>query len=74
MKILEFFFKQIITIYIGCSLVYLYYKISGKEISYSDILNKTDEKTGMKKYRYIGFYTGVIFLILLVLLLKASIG
>jgi len=74
MKILEFFFKQIITIYIGCSLVYLYYKILGKDISYSDILNEIDEKTGMKKYRYIGFYTGVLFIILVVILLKTLVG
>jgi len=74
MKIAEFFLKQIITVYIGCSLVYLYYRIIGRKITYSDVLNKVDEKTGMKKYRYIAFYSGVIFIIILVVLLKVLFG
>ncbi len=49
-KIIEIVFRQFATIYVGNTLLYIYYKITGKNISYEDILNKKNENTGYKKY------------------------
>jgi len=69
-KIIEIVFRQFATIYVGNTLLYIYYKITGKNISYEDILNKKNENTGYKKYTYISFIAGFIFILLLILLTK----
>lgn len=68
-KIFELLIKQLIFVYIGCSIIFLYYKIIGKNISYSEIINAEDKNTGLKKYRYKGFYIGVLFMTILVILI-----
>lgn len=68
-KIFELLIKQLIFVYIGCSIIFLYYKIIGKNISYSEIINAEDKSTGLKKYRYKGFYIGVLFMTILVILI-----
>lgn len=47
-KILEIIIKQVISIYIGGSILYIYFKLIGKKVSYSDIINLNDESTGKK--------------------------
>lgn len=69
-KILEIVFRQFVTIYVGSTLLYVFYKIIGKDISYEDILNKKDENTDFKKYTYISFIVGFIFILLLILISK----
>lgn len=69
-KILEIVFRQFVTIYVGSTLLYIYYKITGKNISYEDILNKKNDDTGFKKHTYISFIVGFIFILLLILLTK----
>jgi uncharacterized membrane protein YdcZ (DUF606 family) len=68
-KIFEIVFRQFVTIYVGSTLLFIFYKIIGKDISYDDILNKKDE-TGFKKHTYISFIVGFIFILILILLTK----
>jgi hypothetical protein len=68
-KIFELVIRQLISIYIGCAIIFIYYKIIGKNISYSEIVNEEDKDTGLKKYRYIGFYIGTFVMTIIVILI-----
>lgn len=54
--------------------MYLYYKIKGRKVSYSEILNEVNPKTGLKKYTYKAFYLGVIFFVILVIIISTIAG
>ena len=58
--------RQLITVYFGSTLLYFYYKIRGKDIKLSQILNEEDE-FGLKKYRITAFYLGLFFIMFILL-------
>ncbi len=60
--------------YIGGTILFLFYKLKGQEITYSQILNEINPKTGLKKYSYKAFYLGIGFLIILVILISTIAG
>ncbi|MFD1161267.1 hypothetical protein ACFQ2E_02485 [Hwangdonia seohaensis] len=66
--------KQLIITYTGGTILYLYYKIKGRKIAYSDILNEVNPKTGLKKHRYKAFYLGITFFIILVIIVSTIAG
>jgi len=66
--------KQIITGYIGATLLLISYKIKGRKITYEQILNEIDPKSGIKKYYYKAFYLGVGFLILIIVAISTMAG
>ena len=66
--------KQIIVGYIGASLLLIYYKIKGNKITYDQILNEIDQKSGIKKYYYKAFYLGVGFLVLIIVVISTMAG
>ena len=66
--------KQLIIGYVGATLFLIYYKIKGQKITYEQILNEIDPKSGIKKYYYKAFYLGVGFLILIVIVISTMIG
>ncbi|TNJ40850.1 hypothetical protein KFZ70_02480 [Tamlana fucoidanivorans] len=66
--------KQLIIGYIGAFLLLIYYKIKGRKITYEQILDEIDPKSGIKKYYYKAFYLGVGFLILIVLAISTLAG
>lgn len=59
--------RQLITVYVGSSILYFYYKIKGNNITYNQILNEDDE-FGLKKYRMTAFYIGLAFIMLILLI------
>lgn len=65
---------QIITGRIGASLLLIYYKIKGRKITYEQILNEIDPKSGIKKYYYKAYYLGVGFCILIVVVVSTIAG
>ena len=70
----NFVIRQLLTGYIGATLLLILYKIKGRKITYEQILNEVDPKTGLKKYYYKAFYLGLGFIILLILILTTIIG
>jgi len=66
--------KQLIIGYVGATLFLIYYKIKGRKISYEQILNEVDSKSGIKKNYYKAFYLGVGFLILIVIVISTTLG
>ncbi|WCO03593.1 hypothetical protein [Psychroserpens ponticola] len=66
--------KQIIVGYIGAYLLLIYFKLIGKKITYEQILNEVDSKSGIKKYYYKAFYLGVGFLIITVIIISTMAG
>ncbi|MFS4484405.1 hypothetical protein ACKGJY_15430 [Hyunsoonleella sp. 2307UL5-6] len=66
--------KQLVIGYIGATLLLIYYKIKGRKVTYEQILNEVDSKSGIKKYYYKAFYLGVGFLILIVVVLSTMAG
>ncbi|PSG90690.1 hypothetical protein C7H52_05275 [Aurantibacter aestuarii] len=52
----------------------IYYKLKGKRITYDQILNEIDPKSGIKKYYYKAFYLGVGFLIITVIVISTITG
>ncbi len=73
-QIFNIIFQQIFTIYIGGTILYLYYKIKGRKVTYSKILNEVNPKNGLKKHAYNAFYLGVAFIIILVLIISTLAG
>jgi len=69
MKIIEIILKQLISIYVGSSILYAYYKIKGKKVTYSEIVNEIDKSTGLRKYRYISFYIGVFVITIIIVII-----
>ncbi|WP_146169706.1 hypothetical protein [Kordia periserrulae] len=66
--------RQIITGYVGATLLWIYYKIKGQKITYHQIMNEVNPESGFKKYYYKAYYTGFIFLMLLILVLSTLSG
>ena len=66
--------QQLVTGYIGGTILYLYFKLKGKEITFSQILDEVNPKSGIKKYYYTAFYLGVAFIILFVLVISTLSG
>ncbi len=60
--------RQLISIYIGSAILYLYYKVKGIAISFKQILNENDE-FGLKKYRITAFYIGLGFVMFVLLII-----
>ncbi len=73
-KLYDIIIKQLIIGYIGAILLLIYYKIKGRKITYKQLLNEIDPKSGIKKYYYKAFYLGVGFLILTVVVLSTMVG
>ena len=60
--------------YIGRSILFAFYKVKGEKISYAQIVNEIDARTGLKKYAFKANCLGVLFMILFVLILTTSLG
>jgi hypothetical protein len=73
-EILNFLIHQLLILKIGGAILLMYYKFKGRKITYSQILNEINPKTGIKKYAYKAFYLGVGFLIILVLIISTLMG
>ncbi len=64
------FIRQVITTYVGGGLLFIYFKLKKKKITYSEIVDGVDKDTGIRKYRYTSYYIGVFFIIIIILLLS----
>ncbi len=73
-KLFNIIIKQLIVGYIGATILLIYYKIKGRKITYEQILNEIDPKSGIKKYYYKAFYLGAGFLILIVVFISTMAG
>lgn len=73
-QLYDIIIKQLIIGYVGATLLLIYYKIKGQKITYEQILNEVDPKSGIKKYYYKAFYLGVGFLILIVIIISTMLG
>ena len=73
-KLFNIIIKQLIVSYIGATILLIYFKIKRSKITYEQILNEIDPKSGIKKYYYKAFYLGVGFLILIVVVISTMAG
>ncbi|PRX11034.1 hypothetical protein LY02_02874 [Nonlabens ulvanivorans] len=71
--IFEIFIKQILCVYTGSFILFLYFKMKGNNITWLDVLKKKDNKGNLVNENK-SFFIGVVFWILFIALLSVTLG